>query len=437
MRYIGKLKQYTKELILKLKSEDFYFPYEHRNVSDSLKCYFSVDSLDQITKNSQYIDSYHEEPTKVSTAVIMDLKENDVTPDLTSYWAQIIKSLNYPLWRKDLSGSGIKVCIIDGNCNFLHEDLIWKHVGFINGPMIDGDSYTDHGTEVLGILAAQNNKFGINGLCQDAEISFASTYNLLDSLLTAGDKLSKGDVIFFECALQFNNEHVPVEYADYVYDGIKYCIDKGIIVIEPVGNTNTDLDDLKFGRKFDRNFRDSGAIFVAAAYIKDDYIGPSGITSYGSRVDICCPGVDITTCGRGDLVNSTNKNRWYTSSFGGTSVAGAFAGAIATNISSARKSLGREPLNSLEMRNILYVNGKNANTKLPNILVGKFTDVKESLKVAAPIPDLDADGVVTLQDFWIFQEYWSDSDLRGDFNDDKAVNINDFFTFVTSFGKTY
>jgi hypothetical protein len=60
---------------------------------------------------------------------------------------------------------------------------------------------------------------------------------------------------------------------------IRAATGRGIHVIEAAGNGGMDLDDARYGRRFDRTFRDSGAIVVGAS---DSNRDPARFTDFGS-----------------------------------------------------------------------------------------------------------------------------------------------------------
>ncbi len=78
---------------------------------------------------------------------------------------------------KNITGSGIKIAILDTGINYNHEDLDANYRGgynFItNGRGSDDpfdDSYNQHGTNIAGIIAAESNDIGVVGVAPDASI---------------------------------------------------------------------------------------------------------------------------------------------------------------------------------------------------------------------------------------------------------------------------
>ncbi|MCC5785745.1 MAG: dockerin type I repeat-containing protein [Phycisphaerales bacterium] len=50
-------------------------------------------------------------------------------------------------------------------------------------------------------------------------------------------------------------------------------------------------------------------------------------------------------------------------------------------------------------------------------------------------PDLNGDGVVDADDFFLFLQLFADGDLRADFNNDGVIDADDFFEFLNAFAQ--
>jgi len=86
---------------------------------------------------------------------------------------------------------------------------------------------------------------------------------------------------------------LPDEYLPHRYDEIRALTDRGIHFIEAAGNGDVDLDHPDFNYKFDRNYRDSGAIIVGA--LDPETGGEAWFSSWGSRVDSARWGDHVVT----------------------------------------------------------------------------------------------------------------------------------------------
>lgn len=362
----------------------------------------------------------------------MTLSPTDPTPCLVPLQTHLT-TIDYPLWRKDLTGYGVRLVVIDKAFNYDHETL--KRNLNIERRVMAYVGSTDHGTAVLGVVSGT---YTIRGMCPQAAVTTKPSSTLQDSIQTATAELSAGDVVMVQATLGFGQDDgTPVESMNYLFDAIKACTDKGIIFIEPAGNSNTDLDATMFLRKFDPTFRDSGAIMVAAASRSRDVhrIIPTNTTSFGSRIDVCAPGEGVLTCGYGDYISSIDKDRRYTM-FGGTSSAAAIVAGACACLNSARIAAGKAPYGAQEMRSVLRQSGTDTDKSIfGNVPIGKLINVRQALAYAVPSPDLDGDGIVGLGDFFLFSNYWNNGDQRADFDGDGKVSMSDFWMLAKGFGR--
>jgi subtilisin family serine protease len=199
--------------------------------------------------------------------------------------------------------------------------------------------FKDHGTAVLGILTMKDNSIGGIGITPKAKGYILSQwrpdgyFNIADALLTSIHYLGFGDVLLIQSqAYDSRTEKaMPVEIYDANFHLIRLATALGIIVIEPAGNGDNfygyDLDlFLSLAgqtplNRTSKDFRDSGAIIVAAAtsnapHKKIDF------SNYGSRVDCYAWGENVLTAGYFPASSGKATNT-YTKTFSGTSSASA------------------------------------------------------------------------------------------------------------------
>jgi hypothetical protein len=126
------------------------------------------------------------------------------------------------------------------------------------------------------------------------------------------------------------------------------------------------LDHTRYERRFDRTFRDSGAILVGARASAGHY--PSCSTNRGNRIDMHGAGAEVWTTGYGVVRvpdAEGDPRQWYTSQFSGTSSASAIvAGAVTCLVGIQKSNLTRgaalqgvHRMNPAEVRTLLRETG--------------------------------------------------------------------------------
>lgn len=280
-----------------------------------------------------------------------------VTGDLTA-WQTHTSSYNFP-WVRSLPGgnaAGISITDVEGSWNLkgmfgdtiTHEDLqgldgqnpspaAWDTSSWVN-PWGD----THHGTAVLGILGADNDSSGVDGLVPGATLRVSAAYTtsgwrIADAIVKAARAMGRGGVILLELQIGGPNSgacgnpqfgSLPLEYLSAEFNAIRQATALGINVIEPAGNGQQDFDDWANGTPcvapghssytlFDPNLRSSGAIVAGAT---DQFSQRAWFSNHGRRVDACALGELLATLGYGDLFSGGGDvNQLYTATFGGTS----------------------------------------------------------------------------------------------------------------------
>ena len=283
------------------------------------------------------------------------------------------------------NGEGIKLYDVEYNWNQTHEDL-----SKANGvPLLlnQGDSLVDpfpgamasHGTAVLGEVIADNDRKGVTGTSWGADVGLAPAntlvlgYNVANAIVLSVRDGSPGDVILIEqqipvcdlpgpCDGPEGGNCGPFEWDPPVFDAIQTAVSNGITVVETAGNGGVNLDQPACQDKFDRTFRDSGAILVGAG-------GPPGhldrqrldFSCYGDRLDVQGWGEHVMTTGYGEFwvnpVDPDDRNFWYTDTFNGTSSAGPIVAGAAVNLQGIAKNRFGVPLDPLVIREILVQTG--------------------------------------------------------------------------------
>ncbi len=271
-------------------------------------------------------------------------------------------------------GTGVRVCDVEYNWYATHEefnDLGLTVVGAtpMVPPGLNVHNETSHGTAALGVVAADENGYGVRGIAWQSLLSFAGAftqaggYNVANAINLASGALAPGDVILIEQQAfgPNGNAFVPVEWNAAEFAAIANATANGRIVVEAAANGSENLDNLAvYGQAFQRAFRDSGAILVAAA---DAAGNPLPFTDFGSRIDAWALGSNVPSAGYGDLfwplVNGVpDNNQCYTATrFGGTSSASAIVAGCAASLQGvSRHSLG-VTMSPLALRSMLVSTG--------------------------------------------------------------------------------
>lgn len=284
-------------------------------------------------------------------------------------------------------GTGVNVIDVEGAWNFAHEDLRLHKGGVLAGSPTSDPGWVNHGTAVLGEIAADHNGFGVMGICPEAYVSAISIFGLGSSsaIHTAAQRLTAGDIILVELHRpgprhSFEDRadqkgYVAVEWWPDDYDAIKFATSKGIIVVEAAGNGAENLDDTiynnaavgfpsSWGNPFWRGAHDSGAVLVGAGAPPPGThgrgYGPDrsrlDFSNYGSAVDVQGWGREVTTTGYGDLQGGGDENAWYTDLFAGTSSASPIVVGVLGSAQGVLRAKGH-PLTPTTARSLLRTTG--------------------------------------------------------------------------------
>jgi len=303
----------------------------------------------------------------------------------------------------DARGQGVKIMDVEFNWQIDHEDL---NLPFAKGTPFYNEENTDHGTSVLGVLVAQPNAYGMTGIAHRSAYGvmpavqrkcFPAPFcwwegDVSGGINRAASKLGAGDVLVVEvhskgpdsgesCACNCTqHEFIAVEFWQASFDAIKSATARGIIVVEAAGNGGMNLDAARYGGRFNRAQRDSGAILVGAGTSAGR--SPKCFTNFGARIDAQGWGENVATLGKGDLmaVNGANDPRqFYTGSFNGTSSATPIVAGSAAVLQSFRKARGQSRLTPREMRLIFQRSGMPQATGTEAKRIGRLPDLQDAI----------------------------------------------------------
>jgi hypothetical protein len=314
-------------------------------------------------------------------------------------------------------GQGVGLADIEAGWRLNHKDLLRPDSTLIhitvrdkNGHPVDlinldgtGFFVGDHGTAVLGIIAARDNKLGVIGIAPSlrklrvAPISDGTnTVDVGNALIAASEEMRVGDVLLLEVAREGPKEdRWPTEIDDLDFDAIRHVTNLGRIVVEAAANAGMNLADWpgQNGRRLvsGQPDWDSGAIMVGACQtdphpLVDISRERYSTSNYGERVNCFAWGQWATTCW---VAPPGLTPMPYTRDFTGTSSAAAIVAAatvLSQSMNIARRpgepvQPRRAPLWPLPMRSILsdHNNGtpQGPLSAAKNEMIGSMPDLKK------------------------------------------------------------
>lgn len=326
-------------------------------------------------------------------------------------------------------GAGVQIIDIEGGWQTTHEDLAANQGGVVAGTPLTDQHWVDHGTAVLGEFSGDDNAFGVTGICPGANVRMISHNGNQASraIKQAADLLNEGDIILLEmhrpgpaANFQLNatqQGYIAVEWWPDVYAAIRYATNKGIIVIEAAGNGAENLDDsiyntpakgfpADWSNPFARAAHDSGTILVGGGSPPANTHGRTWTTdrarldfsNYGSAVDAQGWGREVTSSGYGDLQGGSDRNKWYTDMFSGTSSASPIVTGVVGCIQGVRRAAKLAPLTPSDVRNIFRTTGspqQDGSFGPATQRIGNRPDLKQILPIVLSTTFNANDGVTT------------------------------------------
>ncbi len=377
------------------------------DLASDLAAYYRVDAaparLDtlaaqlraQPTVRAAYVKPPAEVPMRLGVAVLpLQAEAPASTPDFVARQGYLDVApggidARYAWGRAGGRGTDVRIIDIEGAWRFSHEDLKQNQGGVVGGVAANDLAWVNHGTAVVGVFGADGNAFGVTGICPDADVRAISIFGLSGSaaaIRMAADLLQPGDIILLELhrpGPRFNFAtrpdqagYIAIEWWPDDYDAIRYAIARGVIVVEAAGNGGENLDDPIYNQAapgfpagwrnpFARGVRDSGAILVGAGAPPPGTHGADhgpdrsrlDFSNYGSAIDAQGWGVQVTTCGYGDLQGGSNEDLWYTDQFNGTSSASPVVVGALGCVQGVLRARSIAPLTPQTARNLLRATG--------------------------------------------------------------------------------
>jgi hypothetical protein len=283
------------------------------------------------------------------------------------------------MWEQP-HGTGTSVRFVDLEQGWLfnHEDLPVLTALF-NVPREVNPSSVNHGTGVLGIVAAVDNDRGIVGIAPALRsISVASHFrpwtsssgHVADAIQAVLPHLDAGDVLLIEWQ---TDDQMPAEADPAVWRLIRTASESGIIVVEAGGNGDLDLDNFAEFNPRDAD-SDSGAMIVGACHAAlnrngghdrwlDSRVPPPirRASNHGARIDCHAAGEHVVTLGATPAGPTSPppvpKIDDYRADFGGTSAAAAIVAGAAALLQGMCKGVKNAPISPAVLRGLFRTLG--------------------------------------------------------------------------------
>lgn len=283
-------------------------------------------------------------------------------------------------------GGGVQIIDIEGDWQLTHECLRAQQIKLHYG--LTDPAWRDHGTAVLGEIAATDDNIGVIGISHDSRVGTVSIFDpdtgasgTARAIDEAANELDSGDILLIELhrpgsrygfkVMQDQEGYIPVEWWPDDFIAIRKAVSRGIIVVSAAGNGAENLDDALYDKPltffnsswknpFRRNLWDSGSILVGAGAPprgQDPDRSRLSFSNYGSSVDAQGWGDAVVSCGYGNFQDDPNEDRRYTASFSGTSSAAPMIVGTLACLQGIRRAAGQSPLTPSQARTLLRACG--------------------------------------------------------------------------------
>lgn len=191
------------------------------------------------------------------------------------------------LWKKGLSGKGVKIAILDTGISYPHPDLNLNSDWFkdVSDSASGIKDINGHGTHCAGIIKASNNGFGITGIAYDADVYVCKIRN--DDIGDDFSYLIKG----IEWAISRKCDIVSISNGRPVADAkLEAAIEKAalqnILVVCAAGNKTPGYPDdhIYYPARFSKTLS-VGGVDESRAPLQDSLLtGETGIFAPGHKI---------------------------------------------------------------------------------------------------------------------------------------------------------
>lgn len=269
-------------------------------------------------------------------------------------------------WGQLGLGSGVRISDCEYGWNPAHEDLVdiptHPEPGQTVPSFVFQNGWEQHGTAVLGQLAAPHNGYGVSGMAPAAAIYTYPEWSVQQGprratcIANAIADSAPGDVVLLEMqASGAGGGFGPAELDGSVYNVVRAGVLAGVIVVGAAGNGNQNLDAPAYASYMAKP--NSGALLVGAGSASLAHSKLS-FSTFGSRVDLQAWGESVLTLGYGSAFFFGGDNNQKYTYFSGTSSAAPFVAAAAAVVSGLHQQYLGSPPTPQALRQLLRSTGK-------------------------------------------------------------------------------
>jgi hypothetical protein len=191
------------------------------------------------------------------------------------------------VWDQGVTGSGIKVCVIDTGIDQDHEDFVTDRLtGLASSSYPWNSDGFGHGTHCSGTIAAARNNGGVVGVAPDAEIFTVRVFGDRGGWIYASGLL---DAVY-QCqaagAKIVSMSMGGPGYSDSENLAYRKLFEEGVLLIAAAGN----FGDTTYGTELMYPASYDGVISVAAV---DSNKAVTSFSQKNNRVDLAAPGLKV------------------------------------------------------------------------------------------------------------------------------------------------
>lgn len=177
------------------------------------------------------------------------------------------------------TGDGVDVAIIDSGGDQDHPDLTWAGgYNFYGADTTDWDDDDGHGTHCAGIISADDNTIGVEGVAPEADVwalRVGASDPYLSLILEAADWCIDNDIKVI--SMSYGGSYSSAED-----DAMEDCYDAGILLVAAAGNS--------YGDSVGYPAALSTVMAISASNSSDGF---AYYSSQGSEVELIAPGSSI------------------------------------------------------------------------------------------------------------------------------------------------